>query len=178
MRGVPARRDGFERRDTPDAEQHRPSAPPISDSSRLSVRSWRMMRTRSAPSARRTAISRRRAGRARQQQIRDVHAGDEQHEPDGAQQHQQRPPSRRADLLFLERNRVDALAAIRSWIGLLETLREPIERAARLRERHPGLQPADRVKDGDVARRVGRIQPQRPPQRRVGDPAGRERLPA
>ena len=128
------------------------------------------MRTRSAPSARRTAISLLRRGRARQQQIRDVHAGDEQHEPDRAEQHQQGPPSRLADLLFLQRDRVDALAAIRFGDSVCwRRFASAIQRAARLRDRHPGLQSADRVKDGDVARRVRRIQPQRPPQLSVRD---------
>ena len=39
---------------------------------------------RPAPSAARSAISRLRAGGAHQQQVRDVGAGDQQHEADGA----------------------------------------------------------------------------------------------
>ena len=42
---------------------------------------------RLAPSATRTAISRLRASPARQQQARDVRAGDRQNQPDGDEQH-------------------------------------------------------------------------------------------
>ena len=55
-----------------------------SGSIRLSTRSWRTMRQRPAPSAMRTEISRDDANRARQQQIRQIRARDQQHESDGA----------------------------------------------------------------------------------------------
>ncbi len=69
-----------------------PSAPPISDSTRLSVSSWRMMRRRPAPSAERTASSRVRTRGARQQQVGDVGAADQQHESDDAEKQHRRQP--------------------------------------------------------------------------------------
>ena len=53
-------------------------------SSTLSVSSCRTMRQRLAPSARRIAISRRRAAALREQQVGDVRAGDQQHRADDA----------------------------------------------------------------------------------------------
>ena len=66
-----------------------PNAPPTTASTTLSVSSWR--RSRAATRAEREtdrhlAMPRR---RAREQHVRDVRAGDEQHEPDGAEQHQE-----------------------------------------------------------------------------------------
>ena len=64
--------------------------PPTTASSTLSVSNWRTSDARSAPSAdsNRDFLHARR--RAREQQIRDVRARDQQHEPDSAEQHEQR----------------------------------------------------------------------------------------
>ena len=67
-----------------------PAPPPMSDNSTLSVSSWRTSRERLAPSASRTATSRRRADGARQQQVRDVGAGNQQHRTDDAPEEQRR----------------------------------------------------------------------------------------
>jgi hypothetical protein len=89
MRGKAGRADGQQGADTEEAEP-RPRTPPVTESSTLSVSSWRMMRARPAPSAERMANSRLRPGGADQQKIGDVGAGDEQHQADCAQQDQQR----------------------------------------------------------------------------------------
>ena len=74
------------------AQLHAASAMPRIDppraSSRLSTNSWRAMRHGLAPRQARSAISR---GAARQQQVGDVRAGDEEDGADRAQQDQQRP---------------------------------------------------------------------------------------
>ena len=62
----------------------RPSTPPASESTTLSVSSWRTMRPREPPMAARIAISRRRPVARDEQQVRDVGARDQQHEADGA----------------------------------------------------------------------------------------------
>ena len=64
--------------------------PPARESNTLSVSNWRTMRARPAPSAERIANSRLRTGGAHQQQIGDIGAGDQQHQPYRAQHHQQR----------------------------------------------------------------------------------------
>ena len=96
----------------PTCRGSRRAPPPTSASSTLSVSNCRMMRIRSAPSARRTAISRAASRRARQQQVGDVDARDEQHEADRALQHEQRR-LHAADALLVQRHRVDALAGVR-----------------------------------------------------------------
>ena len=60
------------------------------DNSRLSVRCWRTSCIRVAPSAMRTASSRSILQQAREHQVRDVGAGDQQHQAGGAQQDQER----------------------------------------------------------------------------------------
>ena len=89
----------------------RPATPPRLPSSRLSVTSWRISRPRLAPSAARKPSSRCAHRAARQQQVGDVHAGDEQHERDGAGEH----AKRRADLvhhLFVHGHERDRPAGI------------------------------------------------------------------
>ena len=66
-----------------------PSAPPASASSTLSDSSARAMRPRLAPSAARIASSCWRAFGAHQEQVRDVAAGDQQHDADGRQENPQ-----------------------------------------------------------------------------------------
>ena len=63
-----------------------PSAPPISDSTTLSVSSCRMMRRRPAPSAERTASSRVRAVARASSRFATLRAADQQHEPDDAEE--------------------------------------------------------------------------------------------
>ena len=63
-----------------------PRAVPANDSNNDSVTNWRTMRIRDAPSAVRIAISRLRPAPRAKQQVRDVHAGDQQHQPHGSKQ--------------------------------------------------------------------------------------------
>ena len=62
-----------------------PQIPPATASSALSVSSCRTSRRRLAPSVRRTAVSRWRPGGARQQQVADIGARDQQHDPGDAE---------------------------------------------------------------------------------------------
>ena len=79
------------------------TTPEITASSVLSVNSCRASRARLAPIARRIAISRRRPEDARQQQIRNIHAGDQQHKSHRAKKDEQFRPLR-AHQVFLHRN--------------------------------------------------------------------------
>src|SRR5439155_1642456 len=68
----------------------RPASAPKKARSTDSVSNWIMTWRRLAPRARRTPISIARAGAARQQEIRDIGARDEEHDPGDAEQHEQR----------------------------------------------------------------------------------------
>ena len=57
----------------------------------VSTRSWRTRSRRRAPSAARRASSGRRPGDAREQQVGEIGAGDQEHEPHGGLQHEERP---------------------------------------------------------------------------------------
>jgi hypothetical protein len=80
-----ARQELEQRWSRPQAIAH-PATPPASASSALSTSSWRTMRARLAPSAARIVISRSRTEARRQQHVRDVDAGDQQQQPDGAEE--------------------------------------------------------------------------------------------
>ena len=68
----------------PPGEKNTRAIPPAMPSSTLSVRSWRTISPRPAPSASRIVISRRAFGGACQEQAGDVGARDQQDEDDGA----------------------------------------------------------------------------------------------
>ena len=87
---------------TPTRASNTPSAPPAIDNSTPSVMNCRSSRPRLAPSAVRTANSRWRRLGARQQQVGEIRAGDEQHEADGRLQHPDRA-ARAAEHLVLQR---------------------------------------------------------------------------
>ena len=67
-----------------------PARPPTTARLMLSTSVCETMRLREAPSAERTAISRRRGRGARDQQVGDVDARDQQHEANGHEEHDQR----------------------------------------------------------------------------------------
>jgi hypothetical protein len=66
-----------------------PNAAPTTESNSPSVTNWEVSRRKLAPIAPRIAISRLPSVRSRQKEIGHIHARDEQHETDGAQQHSQ-----------------------------------------------------------------------------------------
>ena len=74
---------------TPPAARSVPATPPSRPSITLSVRRKRSSRVRPAPSAARMAISRCLRDGSREEEIGDVDAGDEQHEPGRDGQHEQ-----------------------------------------------------------------------------------------
>jgi hypothetical protein len=71
------------------------------------------------------------ADRTREQQVADVHARYEQHEPDRAQQQQQRQPDL-ANHLLLERHEARAVASIGVGIGGGQIPHHPVEIGLRL----------------------------------------------
>ena len=90
----PRRRDEQPQRDPRSSTRTiAPATPPPAASSVLSVSICRTRRPRLAPSARRTAVSRCRAGGARQQQAGDVRARDQQHDADDAESARSAPGS-------------------------------------------------------------------------------------
>ena len=116
-----------------------PPVPASSASTTLSVSICRIRRRRPAPTAARTTSSRPRAGGARQQQVRDVRARDQQHERHRGEQHEQRL-SRVADDDLLHRHDGDALVAVAERILLPEPRGDARHLRLRLRDRHAGRQ--------------------------------------
>ena len=114
-----------------------PAMPPIIDNSTLSVSNCCAMRPRPAPSAERTDSSRWR-GAARELEIGDIGARDEQHEPDGRKDNEDRRARRPDDLIFqwLE---LDAEALVGGRVGRLMLRGKRAEVGQRVRERHAGL---------------------------------------
>ena len=100
------------------------------------------MRRRLAPSAARIAISAGAAGRLGQQQVRQVHARDEQQEADGAQQHPQRAPRGVACHGFAHRGDAGAHATARLGVPVRERLCHPLQVGASGLERHAAFQPS------------------------------------
>ena len=92
---------------TPMRATMRLATPPANASNTLSTSSWRTMRPREAPIASRTAISRRRPAAPDEKQVRDVGAGDEQHQSHGAEQEEEGPAVAVVDARRVERVRGD-----------------------------------------------------------------------
>ena len=108
----------------------------------LSARNWRTSRARPAPSAARTATSRVARLRARQLEVGDVHARDQQHEADRAEQHEQRLP----DVLhhpLVQRHGDRGGAAVDAFVVDREAGRDCLQRCGGLRRVAVGLQPRD-----------------------------------
>ncbi len=97
-----------------------PPAPPAAASTSDSIRNCRTIRPRLAPSARRTAISFRRARCASEEQAGNVGARNRQHERDGSPQDQQRLPEV-AEELRAQRNDHGAARAVCVRVQLTDT---------------------------------------------------------
>jgi len=100
------------------------------------------MRPRPAPSAVRMPISRARDRRARDQQVGDVDARDEQHARDGAEQHDERRAHARHQHV-VKRHQRRALAGRFVRVRVLVAGRNGIDFRERLRARHAGAQTSD-----------------------------------
>ena len=133
----------------------------MSASSTLSTSSCRTMRQRVAPSETRTGDFARAMRRPRQQQVGDVGAGDQQHEPDRAHQRQEHRPDRAAVEALVERLdvRLDVLVGVRivaaSGAGRWRPARPapaPASRRARA-----GRTPRSRARCASAARARGTI---------------------
>ena len=151
---VRARHAGGQRRHQRRARPRRRAARPAgrrsSDSSTLSVRSCRSSRPRCAPMAPRTAISFCAVGRAREQQVGHVGAGDQQHERHRAQQQHQRRAQVADEGLVQRLER--SCSAGRSSSGCCSASRAAIATTSRARRLHRDarLQPrrSRRCRDG------------------------------
>ena len=122
----------------------RPATPPTIDSSTLSVSSCCAIRRTSRAECgadRQLAMA---SGAARELKVRDVRAGDEQHEPDGREDDEDRR-ARRADDLLLQRLKLDAEALVRRRIRRLLLRGERSQVALRISERHAGLDRSERA---------------------------------
>ena len=119
-----------------------PSVPPSAAMRPLSVSSWRAMRARLAPIAARTAISRDLPGGARQQQVGDIGARDEQHAGDRPEQHQQRQPDPLC-LPLLQPDDRNARLGVRVGVAGFELAREDVHARLRLLARDTVAQPGD-----------------------------------
>ncbi len=139
----------------------RPATPPAMPSTTDSVRSCRISRPRPAPSATRTASSVPSRRRTREQQVRDVRARDQQHEADGAEQHEQRR-SHVAEHQVAQSDRVERQPAIRLRKPRLQLRAKPLQIVSDLLRRHAWLRAADDIEElgppsGDARRVEGRI---------------------
>jgi hypothetical protein len=120
-----------------------PAAPPTSDSTTLSATSCRSRRRRLGAERGAHRDLARARGRAHQQQVGDVGAGDQQHEPDRAHEDQQRR-LHVADDLVAHRRQLDRQPRA-VGLGVLR-LQPPVhgrQHAARAVQRHPRLEPSD-----------------------------------
>ena len=108
--------------------------------------------------------------RAREQQVRHVGAGDEQDEPDGAEERHERR-LRVLDDIVLERHDPDAhVGRLVHGVLLPELPGDAVHLGLRLLERHARLQPAEDGEEREVARRrLAVVESQRLPDLRVGD---------
>ena len=96
-------------------------------------------------------------GRAHEQQVRDVCAGDEDDDRDGGEQREERRADRTDDLFF---ELDDLRGLVRTRIGILlgEPLRDRLHLGRRLSDRDVGFEPGDHREEVAAARRVGGIQ--------------------
>ena len=126
-------------------------APPARASSMLSVSSWRRdpRAARAERLADRDLLPPRRG--PREHQVRDVRAGDEQHEADRPEQDQQRLPNPRVDDAFLKAAHDDAPPGVRHRVLLAQTAGERGELRLGLLDRD--ARPEPRV-DAQVAVRA------------------------
>src|SRR6201987_1353996 len=115
-----------------------PSPPPSRATITLSVISWRTTRAREAPSAVRIAIS-----LAREQQVGNVDASDQQNEPDSCKQHEQGGTNIQDDLV-LHVNYVRADTGVGIRILFFQASGDGFHLRACLLERHTRFQPRDR----------------------------------
>ena len=98
------------------------------------------------------------AGPARKQQVRDVRAGDEEHEADRGQQHQQRRADV-ADDLLVERDHCERHALIGIGMCQLESIGERPRSDARAFEIQAGPESRDRAQDHHPAGWRRAVQP-------------------
>ena len=152
----------------PQTAMSSPSVPPTAASSTLSVSSWRTSAHASgaerAPD-RHLALPHR---RAREQQVRDVRAGDEQDEADRGEQRQQRR-THVADQVVVQRDDAQRPSGGRGIVGRVlrpQRRRRAHRHAAAQRRRHAGLH-AGRCRRSDVRA------PDRLLRERRRDPPGR-----
>ncbi len=140
-----------------------PSAPPMAESSRLSVSSCLMSRARPAPSARRTAISRDRA-EARASSRLAMFAQAISSTNATAPSEDQQSLLDVADHLRVQRRDADAGAGVRFGMRRGELRREHVTPMPTVCSRRDAwLQPRDHPEHDQSSRRIGQVQATRPP---------------
>jgi hypothetical protein len=85
-------------------------------------------------------------GRAGQQQVRDIRAGNQQHDADGPEQHQHPGPGRRTDQIILKRTHADEPVLVPDRMRLLERRGNLVHLGLRLFHRDAWFQPGDALK--------------------------------
>ena len=104
--------------------------------------------------------------RAREREVRHVGARDEQHEGDGAHEHEEGQAERSGHLL-VQRHQHEALALVGRGVLRREPVREPVHRGAGRGERHLRSQPRHHLQDDQPPCRRCRVEPERPEDVRV-----------
>ena len=93
---------------------------------------------------------------ARQEQVGDVRTGDEEHEPDRAKEHHQRPPGS-SDQLLVQRHEAQRLVIVeRIRVRLCDPRADDFELRSRPFERRVRLEPADDVHQRNLPTALGR----------------------
>ncbi len=121
-----------------------------------------MIRARLAPSATRTAISFCRPTRAREQQVGDIRAGNQQDERDGAEQHQQRRPDVLHELILRAGDERANIRDSSPGCSRFELQRDRVHLDPRLLERHAALSRAIGKMPGCQPRSSGSVDAQGP----------------
>ena len=108
------------------------------------------------------------AGSARQQQVGDIRARDQQHAADGSEQHKQHEPDA-GRLPLLQPDDRDAGLCVRVGVAQFERAREHVHACLRLLARDTVSQSRHHAQHDGAARRRHHVQPDRPPQLRRPD---------
>src|SRR5712692_8030897 len=122
-----------------------PRPPPASDSTILSVKSWRTIRPRPAPQRGANRKLSRTPRRTHQEQVGDVHARNQQHKSDGREQHQQQQPHF-SNHQFLQGNQRGPDPFVRVRIFFRQMFRHAQHVGPRLLNRCARFQPPKSVK--------------------------------
>ena len=140
-----------------------PSTAPAQESTTLSTSICLMMRPRPLPTAARTAISRPRSVALTQQQVRDVGARDQQHEPDGTNESEQGGPRVAHDLTVQPGHPDLQVLSLVERVDFAQARGDCVHLLLRLFHCDAVTQPRDDRQPGPVPREVGDVGGQHAP---------------